>query len=60
LTEVGPPSFRANNGWTNRIEQGEWDWYDARLRGNPVLWRDDYYVIPFGMLKAPVLQKNVN
>ena len=57
LTEVGPSSFRASNGWPNIIEKGEWDWYDARLRGNPILWRDDYYVVPFGILQAPELQK---
>jgi hypothetical protein len=57
LTEVGPSSFRANDGWPNNIEKGEQDWYDARLRGNPILWRDDYYVVPFGILQAPVLQK---
>ena len=60
LTEVGPASFRANNGWPNNIEKGEPDWYDARLRGNPVLWRDDYYVVPFGLLEAPVLQRSEN
>jgi hypothetical protein len=58
LTEVGPASFRANNGWPNNIEKGEPDWYDARLRGNPILWRDDYFVIPFGLLRPPVLQKD--
>jgi len=59
LNAVGPPSFRANDGWTNSIEKGERDWYDARRRGSPVLWRDDYFIIPFGILQAPVIQKNI-
>ena len=57
FTEVGPALFRANHDWPHNIEKGEPDWYDARLRGNPLLWRDDYYVIPFGLLQAPVLKR---
>ncbi|HNX33090.1 MAG TPA: hypothetical protein PKM57_00580 [Kiritimatiellia bacterium] len=53
-TSVGPATFRANNGWPNR-EAGERDWYDARLNGNAKVWRDDYYMIPFGLLQPPVL-----
>jgi hypothetical protein len=34
---------------------GDADWYDARIRGNAKLWRDDYYSISFGLLSAPVL-----
>ncbi len=58
LTGVGPASFRGSDSWPNIIEKGDAVWYEARLRGNPKLWRDDYYMIPFGVLKAPVLQKN--
>ncbi len=54
LTAVGPATFRANNGWPNR-EPGERDWYDARRGGKAKVWRDDYYVIPFGLLQPPVL-----
>lgn len=53
-TSVGPATFRANNGWPNR-EAGERDWYDARRGGNAKVWRDGYYVIPFGLLQPPVL-----
>ena len=53
-TAVGPATFRANQGWPNR-EAGERDWYDARLGGNAKVWRDDYYMIPFGLLQPPVL-----
>jgi len=53
-TAVGPATFRANNGWPNK-EPGERDWYDARLGGNAKVWRDDYYMIPFGLLQPPVL-----
>lgn len=56
LTAVGPATFRCNNGWPNR-EPGEAKWYDARLGGNAKVWRDDYYMIPFGLLEPPVLVK---
>jgi hypothetical protein len=54
LTGVGPASFLCNQDWPNP-EPGEADWYDARLDGQAKLWRDDYYMIPFGLLQAPVL-----
>ena len=47
-TAVGPATFRANEAWPNR-EPGEVNWYDARLGGNAKVWRDDYYMIPFGL-----------
>jgi hypothetical protein len=53
-TAVGPATFRANHYWPNR-EPGERDWYDARLGGKAKVWRDDYYMIPFGLLQPPVL-----
>lgn len=53
-TAVGPATFRANQAWPNR-EPGEANWYDARLGGNAKVWRDDYYMIPFGLLQPPVL-----
>ena len=58
FTAVGPAVFRGNDDWPNNIEKGEIDLYDARVRGNPNLWRDDYFMIPFGLLQAPVLMKN--
>ncbi len=56
FAEVGPATFHGDNAWPN-IEAGERDWYDARLKSNPILWRDTYHIIPFGMLGAPVIQK---
>jgi len=53
-TSVGPATFRANHYWPNR-EPGEVDWYDARREGRAKIWRDDYYMIPFGLLEPPVL-----
>jgi len=53
-TAVGPATFRANHYWPNK-EPGEVNWYDARLGGNAKVWRDDYYMIPFGLLQPPVL-----
>lgn len=53
-TAVGPATFRANADWPNR-EAGEANWYDARLTGKARVWRDDYFVIPFGLLQPPVL-----
>ena len=53
-TAVGPATFRANHYWPNR-EAGEKEWYDARLGGKAKVWRDDYYMIPFGLLTPPVL-----
>jgi hypothetical protein len=53
-TEVGPATFRGNDEWPDK-EAGERDLYDARLRGRANLWRDDYYIIPFGLLDPPVL-----
>lgn len=59
LTAVGPATFRCNHYWPNR-EPGEVDWYDARLGGKAKIWRDDYYIIPFGLLEAPVLSREAN
>ena len=55
LNEVGPASFTGNPQWPN--VGGENNWYDLRLKGNPTLWRDDYCLIPFGLLEAPVISE---
>ncbi|MBE6301337.1 MAG: hypothetical protein E7085_05710 [Parabacteroides distasonis] len=55
FTQVGSSVFKGNQGWPNLIP-GDKDWYDARIRGNAKLWRDDYYCIPFGLLKAPMIE----
>ena len=55
-TSVGPATFRANDEWPHHLrDTGEPDWYDARRDGRARAWRDDYYLIPFGFLHAPVL-----
>lgn len=51
LKEVGPESFSGNPVWPNN--GGEYNWYELRKNGNPTLWRDDYCLIPFGLL-SPV------
>jgi hypothetical protein len=59
LNEVGPVSFTGNSGWpSNNKGGGESDWYDLRLTGKPTYWRDDYYLIPFGLLEPPVIWEN--
>ena len=53
LNAVGPSSFTGNPNWPN--VGGENDWYELRIKGKPTLWRDDYSLIPFGLLKPPVI-----
>lgn len=48
LKEVGPESFSGNPVWPNN--GGEYNWYDLRKDGDATLWRDDYCLIPFGLL----------
>ena len=55
FAQVGSSVFKGNHGWPNLIP-GENDWYDARIRGNAKLWRDDYYCIPFGLLSSPIIK----
>ena len=55
FSEVGPATFSGSNDWPN-ILPGDPDWYDVRITGKPLLWRDTYHMIPFGILQAPVLQ----
>ncbi len=52
LISVGPLSFTGETSWTSS-DKGEANWYDVRLTGEPGIWRDDYYMIPFGLLEAP-------
>ena len=55
FAQVGPAVFRGNHSWPN-LEPGDRDWFDARIRGNAILWRDDYYSIPFGLLASPIIE----
>ncbi len=59
FTEVRPVTFRASTDVSSTVKEptGEEDWYDARRRGNPVLWRDYYHMIPFGLLGEVTLEK---
>jgi hypothetical protein len=57
LTAVGPVTFTGNPGWPSNTG-GETNWYDIRLSGKSRLWKDDYYLIPFGLLEPPVILKN--
>lgn len=54
LVSVGPVSFTGRTVWTGN-DIGENDWYEKRLTGKTGIWRDDYYIIPFGLLAAPIL-----
>lgn len=54
LNAVGPVTFTGNPGWPSNTD-GQSDWYDIRLSGKPTFWRDDYYLVPFGLLKPPVV-----
>lgn len=54
---VGPATFSGKGGFPNG--KGESDWYDLRLENKETLaWRDDYYMIPFGLLKPVEIKIN--
>ncbi|HUX97463.1 MAG TPA: glycosyl hydrolase [Bacteroidales bacterium] len=56
LISLSPDSFAGRSTWTTR-RQGENDWYERRLKGpgNTNIWRDDYCIIPFGLLEDAVI-----
>ena len=56
LIALSPESFAGRSTWTTN-RTGEDDWYERRLRGagNTNIWRDDYCIIPFGLLEDPVI-----
>jgi hypothetical protein len=56
LIALSPESFTGRSTWTTRRE-GEDNWYDLRLKGegSTNIWRDDYCIIPFGLLEDPVI-----
>ena len=54
LTSVGPQSFSGESTWTSP-EKGDSDWYNKRLKGEAKIWRDDYYMVPLGLLSEPVV-----
>lgn len=60
FTEVRPVTFRGTADVSSTMPEptGEPDWYDARLGGDPVLWRDYYHIISFGLLGDVVLGKS--
>ncbi len=57
LNEVGPVTFTGNSGWPSNTD-GESNWYDIRLTHTPKFWKDDYYLVPFGLLEPPVILVN--
>ncbi|MBQ9310468.1 MAG: hypothetical protein IJ222_06345 [Bacteroidales bacterium] len=56
FSAVGPALFDGRDEWPN-YEKGDDDWYEVRKGGNARLWRDDYYCIAFGLMKAPIVKK---
>ncbi|MBN8215552.1 MAG: hypothetical protein J0L75_02870 [Spirochaetes bacterium] len=52
LVNVGPESFVGQPTWGSPLPK-EPDWYERRKTGNTGLWRDDRYVIAFGLTEAP-------
>jgi hypothetical protein len=56
LISLSPESFTGTSTWTTR-QPGETDWYDLRLKGpgNTNIWRDDYCIIPFGLLENALI-----
>jgi hypothetical protein len=56
LIALSPESFEGTSTWTT-TRKGEDDWYERRLKGpgNTNIWRDDYCIIPFGLLEDPVV-----
>lgn len=54
---VGPATFSGRGGFPNG--RGSSDWYDLRVEGKETIaWRDDYYMIPFGLLKPMEIKMN--
>jgi hypothetical protein len=56
LIALSPESFTGVSTWTTG-RKGEDDWYERRLKGdnNTNIWRDDYCMIPFGLLENAVI-----
>lgn len=56
LIALSPESFSGNSTWTTG-RKGETDWYERRLKGaeSTNIWRDDYCMIPFGLLEDAVI-----
>jgi hypothetical protein len=56
LIALSPESFTGRSTWTT-YRRGENDWYNRRLKGadSTHIWRDDYCIIPFGLLSDPVI-----
>ena len=56
---LGPATFSGRDSWPN-FEQGDNDWFEKRKTGSTRLWRDDYFCIPFGLQKKPLITESVN
>ncbi len=53
LTWVSSESFAGRGVWGGSPDQEPW--YDCRLKKTPYYWRDDYYHVPFGLMKEPLI-----
>jgi len=54
VIRVGPSSFSGIGGFPNA--RGLQNWYDIRQKdGKAAYWTDDYYFIPFGFIKQPII-----
>jgi hypothetical protein len=60
LIALSPESFTGVSTWTTS-RKGEDDWYERRLKGdaNTNIWRDDYCMIPFGLLEDAEIVERV-
>jgi hypothetical protein len=60
LIALSPESFTGRGTWTTD-RQGEDNWFDLRLKGSDKtnIWRDDYCMIPFGLLQdAEIVERD--
>lgn len=48
LTRVAPNSFTGRATWTS-VAHGDDEWFDVRLTREPLIWRDDYHLVAFGL-----------
>ena len=53
LTWESGASFAGQSVWGGSPDKEPW--YDCRLKKTPYYWRDDYYHVPFGLMKEPVV-----
>ncbi|HAI10081.1 MAG TPA: hypothetical protein DCM28_00120 [Phycisphaerales bacterium] len=52
LSRLTPQSFGGGFSWASG-GPGDSEWYDVRLEREPIIWRDDYHMIAFGLKGLP-------